>query len=257
MVNYKKTKKKIFAIVQARMASTRLPGKVLMSINGKPMLWHVLNRLKFSKKINEIILAIPNTKENDILEKFAKDNKMKYFRGREKDVLFRYYEAAKKFKCEIIARVTSDDPLVDPEIVDLVIKKHLNSGADFTANFLDGKKGNIIKRSFPRGLEVEVFNFSTLKKSCQEAQKSYQREHVDPYVFEHPERFQIADIENKENLSRLRWTVDESRDLELIREIYKRLYKKGKIFLMEDVVNLLKKCPKLAEINRDIKQKKI
>ena len=108
---------KISAIIQARMGSTRLPGKVLMEIEGRPMLWHVVDRLKHSKKLNDIILAIPDTEKNDVLEKFCKDNKIKCFRGSEEDVLSRYYEAAKNFKCDVVVRITSDCPLIDPEAV--------------------------------------------------------------------------------------------------------------------------------------------
>jgi len=244
-------------IIQARMGSTRLPGKVLKDIVGKPMLWHLINRLKLSKEINEIILAIPDTKENNVLEKFAKENKVKYFKGSEQDVLSRYFKAAKKFKCAIIVRITSDCPLIDPEIVDLVIKKHFDSGADFAANFLEGEKTKSIERTFPKGTEVEVFNFATLEKAYKQAKKQYQKEHVDPYIFEHPEIFKIATVKNTENISHFRWTVDERKDLELVREIYKKLYKKDKVFLMEDIVRLFKKYPELMETNKDVKHKEI
>ncbi|PIU55548.1 MAG: acylneuraminate cytidylyltransferase [Deltaproteobacteria bacterium CG07_land_8_20_14_0_80_38_7] len=218
----KKPKFKIGAIIQARMTSTRLPGKVLMDIEGKPMLWHVVNRLKFSEKLDDIILAIPNTKKNNILEKFAKDNKVKYFRGSEEDVLSRYYKTAKKFKCDLIVRITSDCPLIDPQIVDLVIEKHLKLNADYTSNTL--------KRTFPRGLGVEVFNFKVLKKAQKEAKEDYQREHVTPYIYKNPEIFKIQNIKAERRLRYLeiRLTVDTKKDLRLIREIYKRLYKPKK-----------------------------
>lgn len=245
---------KVSAIIQARMTSTRLPGKVLMDIKGKPMLWHIINRLTYTKKLDDIILAIPNSKENDELERFAKDNKVKYFRGSEEDVLSRYYETAKKFKCDVIVRITADCPLIDPKIVDLVIKKHLSSGADFTANL---SEGTLVKRTFPRGLDVEVFNFSTLEKTLQEAKTLYQKEGLDPYIFEHPELFSISTIENGENLSFMRWTVDEMKDLEFVQEVYKKLFKEDKIFLMKDIISLLKKYPKLIEINKNVKQKEI
>jgi len=248
---------KIGAIIQARMTSTRLPGKVLMDIEGKPMLWHVINRLKFCKELDDIILAISDLEESDILEKFAKENKIKYFRGSEDNVLERHYKAAKKFKCDVIVRITSDCPLVDPAIVDRTIKKHLDSRADFTANFREGKKGESIERSFPRGLEIEVFNFLTLKKAKQQAKKQYQKEHVDPYICEHPEIFHLASIKNEEDFSYMRWTVDEIKDLEFVRKVYKRLYPKKKMFYMEDVVTLLRKYPELMEINKDVKQKEI
>lgn len=240
---------KIAIIIQARMTSTRLPGKVLMDIESKPMLWHMINRLEYSKKINDIILAIPDTQKNNILEEFAKNNKVKYFRGSEEDVLSRYYETAKKFKCDAVVRITADCPLIDPKIVDLVIKKHLNSGADYTSN--------IFKRTFPRGLDTEVFNFNTLEQVHKKSEKAYQREGVNEYIYENQRIFHLADVENKENLSHFRWTVDEMKDLEFVREIYKRLYKKGKIFLMEDVTTLLKLYPEFIEINKDVKQKAI
>jgi len=245
----KKPKFKIGAIIQARMTSTRLPGKVLMDIEGKPMLWHVVNRLKFSEKLDDIILAIPNTKKNNILEKFAKDNKVKYFRGSEEDVLSRYYKTAKKFKCDLIVRITSDCPLIDPQIVDLVIEKHLKLNADYTSNTL--------KRTFPRGLDVEVFNFKVLKKAQKEAKEDYQREHVTPYIYKNPEIFKIQNIKAERRLRYLeiRLTVDTKKDLRLIREIYKRLYKPKKIFYTEEIIDLLDKYPELIKINANVQQK--
>ncbi len=240
---------KISAIIQARMGSTRLPGKVLMNIGEKPMVWHVVNRLTYAKKLNDIILAIPDSKENDKLEKFAQDNKIKYFRGSEENVLSRYYGAAKKFKCEVIVRITSDCPLIDPKIIDLVIEKFLNSGADYTSN--------VLKRTFPRGLDVEIFDFKTLEKAHKQAKKDFQKEHITPYIYQHPEIFRLFNIENNKNLSYMRWCVDEMKDLELVREIYNRLYKNNKIFLLKDIVNLFKKYPELLEINENVEQKKI
>ena len=245
----KKNVKKIAAIVQARITSTRLPGKVLMDIEGKPMLWHTINRLKMAKKIDEIILAIPNTKKNDILVEFAEEDNLKYFRGSEEDVLSRYYLAAKKFNCDIIIRITSDCPLIDPKVVDLIIEKHLKSGSDYTSN--------VMKRTFPRGLDVEVFNFNVLEKVSQKAQSNPEKEHVTLYVRNHPKEFFLVNIENNQDISEMRWTVDEIADLEFIREIYKRLYKKNKIFLMKDIVDLLRKYPALMEINKNIRQKKV
>jgi len=239
--------KKIVAIIQARITSTRLPGKVLMEIEGKSMLWHVLNRLKFSKKLDDIILAIPNTKENDILEKFAKDNKVRYFKGSEEDVLSRYYETAQKFNCDPIARVTSDCPLIDPEVVDLVVEKYLDLGADYTSN--------TIKKTFPRGLETEVFSFRILERAYTEAKNDLEREHVTLYFVKYPEIFRLVNVVNEKDLSYMRWTVDEAKDLEFVREVYRRLYKEGKIFSMKDIVSLLKKYPELMEINKGVKQK--
>lgn len=252
MVKDKKTKDKISAIIQARMTSTRLPDKVLMDIRGEPMLWHVINRLTYVKKLDDIILAIPNTKENDILERFAKDNKVKYFRDNEEDVLSRYYQAAKIFKCDIMARVTADNPLIDPQIMDLVIEKHLDSKADYTSNDL--------KRTFPMGLKAEVFNFKSLEKAYEEAKEDYQREHVTPYIYEHPEKFKLCNIEAEEKLRRsdLRLTVDTREDLELIKEIYRYFYNsKKKIFYLREIIALFEKYPELSQINSNIQQKKL
>ena len=245
----KKKNPKIEAIIQARMISARLPKKVLMDIREKSMLWHVINRLKFSKKLNDIILAIPDTKENDILEKFAKNNKVKYFKGSEEDVLSRYYETAKNFKVDVIVRITSDCPLIDPEIVDLVIKKHLSSGADYTSN--------VQIRTYPKGMDVEVLNFQALEKASREAKDSADREHVTLYIRKHPNIFKQANVANNKDLSSMRWTVDEKEDLDFVRKIYDKLYQEGKIFLMQEVLKLLKKNPQLLEINRKIKRKSI
>jgi spore coat polysaccharide biosynthesis protein SpsF (cytidylyltransferase family) len=238
---------KIDAIIQARMGSTRLPGKVLMDIEGKPMLWHVVERTKQAKNIDEVILAIPDTKENDILENFALKNNIKYYRGSEKNVLSRYYETAQKFKSDLIVRITSDGPLIDPAIVDLIIETYLKLKVDFCSNAL--------KRTFPIGLDAEIFSFKVLEKAYKEAQNTVEKEHPDEYIIRHPELFTRFNVENKKNLSSIRCTVDEIKDLEFVRETYKRLYPKKKMFYMEDVLSLLKKHSELIEINKGVKQK--
>jgi len=238
---------KIVAIIQARMTSTRLPGKVLMDIEGKPMLWHLIERLKRSKRLNGIILAIPDTKENDTLEKYAQNNNIRYFRGSEEDVLSRYYEAAKKFGVDIIVRITSDCPLIDPQIVDNIIEKHLRTGADYTSN--------AIKRTFPRGLDAEVFNFIVLETAHKEAKDQSDKEHVTLYIRNNSQIFNLADVMGDIDYSGMRWTVDEASDLDFVREIYKRLYRSDKIFFTNDIITILKKYPKLEDINKSVKQK--
>lgn len=241
-------KKKIVAIVQARIGSTRLPEKVLKNIAGKPMLAHVIERLKKSKLIHEIVIATAKDKNMSIPE-LAQKCGVRFFLGSEEDVLDRYYKAAVKFKADIIVRITSDCPLIDPLVVDQVIKRYRGSKGkiDYMSNTL--------KQSYPRGLDTEVFSFKVLEKTWKEAGKPYQREHVTPYIHEHPEIFHVANVENNVDLSSMRWTVDEEEDLKFIREIYKKLYKRGKIFLMNDVLSLLKREPSLMEINKSIKQK--
>ena len=239
----------ISAIIQARMGSTRLPDKVLMDVGGHPMLWHMIERLKPAKNVDEIILAIPNTKENDILEQFAKENNLKYFRGSENDVLARYYETAKAFKVDVIIRITSDCPLIDPEIVDKVIEEHLQSKADYTSN--------IQARTYPKGMDAEAVNFAILERAFKEAVEPADREHVTLYIRRNPQIFKQADVKNDKDLFFMRWTVDGQRDLDFVREVYKRLYSKKKIFLMKDILEVLEKEPQLLEINKEIKRKPI
>ena len=240
---------KIAAIIQARMGSTRLPGKVLMDISGKPMLWHLIERLKYAEKVDEIILAIPDTEQNDVLERLAEENNVKFYRGSEEDVLLRDYEAAKKFNCDVVIRITADCPLVEPKVVDDMIIKHLKLQADYTCN--------TIKRTFPRGLDVEIFGFETLEKAYKNSYEINQREHVTPYICEHPEIFKLQNVEADclFNRPELRLTVDANEDLYLIRKIYEYLYKPGSIFYAKDFISIFDKYPDLKEININVIQK--
>jgi len=242
---------KVVAVVQARVGSTRLPGKVLEDISGKPMLWHVLNRLRLSNRLSDIVLAIPDSEPNNRLEDFAKEFSFHYCKGSEEDVLSRYYGAAIKFGADVIVRLTSDCPLIDPRVTDKVIEEHLNSDADYTSS--------AIKRTFPRGLDTEVFNFAALERAHREAKQDYEREHVSPYIYQHPSLFQLKSVEATGKLMRpdLRLTVDTEEDLKLIREIFKRLQRNGQVFYIEDVINLLDKHPELVAINAHVRQKEL
>ncbi len=243
------TRKKVSAIIQARMGSTRLPNKVLMDIERMPLLWHIIHRLGFSREIDEIILAIPDTPNNDVLEQFAKQYKVKYFRGSEEDILLRYYQAAKKFSCEIIVRICADRPVVDPKVADLVIKKHLSGNVDYTSNNL--------QQTFPLGLEIEVFNMNVLQRAHREGTEPYQREHVTPYIYLHPELFKLQNIQAEGLLRRpeIRLTVDTKEDFALISQIYKHLNVSQNVFSTKAIINLLDKHPELKKLNNNIKQK--
>ncbi len=240
--------KKVVAIIQARMGSTRLTGKVMKNIVGKPMLGHIIDRLKKTQLINEIIIATTKNKSNLIL-KLAQEYRTETFIGSEEDVLDRYYQAAQKCKAGVIVRITSDCPLIDPKVIDKVIGYYLKrkKNLDYVTNTLI--------RSYPRGLDVEVFSLNAIKKAWHEAKEPYQREHVTPYIYEHPEIFRLANIKINKDLSHLRWTVDEKKDLEFVREVYRELYKKDEIFHMQDVINLLNNEPHLMKINERVKQK--
>ncbi|MEM1689053.1 MAG: glycosyltransferase family protein [Candidatus Hadarchaeales archaeon] len=236
--------RKTVAIIQARVGSTRLPGKVLKEICGKPMLWYVIERVKRAKLINEIVVATTTNAEDDEIVKIAEQCRVKTFRGSEDDVLDRYYRAAKEFKADVVVRITADCPLIDPEIVDKTVEFFLKGDFDYVSN--------TVRPTFPDGLDVEVFSFDALKKAWENATKLSEREHVTPYIRKHPEKFKIGSFEAEHDLSHLRWTVDREEDLRFVREVYERIGKE--IFHMQDVLELLKEHPELAEINRGIKR---
>lgn len=209
----------------------------------------MINRLRRCKNIDTIVLATSELKNNDVIEKFSKENDIPIFRGSEEDVLSRYYYAAKQFNADIIVRLTGDCPLIDPKIVDKIVLSHINSSVDYTSN--------VVKRTFPRGLDVEVINFQTLKKTFEAASEKDQREHVTLYLLENPDIFKLKSIEARGKIRRpdIRITVDTPEDLRFIRKIFSNLYKKNEIFYIEDVINLLNQKPELMEINKMIKQK--
>jgi spore coat polysaccharide biosynthesis protein SpsF len=240
------------AIVQARMGSSRLPGKIMKNLCGKPVLWHVCNRLSYSEKIEEIVIATTKNKEDLIVEKFCKENNISYFRGSEKDVLLRYYEAAKLFNAEVVIRVTSDCPIIDPQIVDKMIEEFLlMNSSEICIDYLS----NSLMRTFPRGLDVEIFTYQALEKANFGARKEYEREHVTPYIYQHPQIFSIRNFENQIDYSFHRWTLDTEEDYKLIKKIYEFLYSDNSLFFLHDVLNLFEKKPELKEINKHIKQK--
>lgn len=235
---------KIVAIIQARTGSTRLPKKVLKKIEKKAMLQHVIDRIKRSNLIQEIIIATTTKREDEPIVKLAEESKVKWFRGKENDVLDRYYQAAKKFRIDVIVRITADCPLIDPKISDIVIEYFLKNRFDYVSN--------INPYTYPDGLDTEVFSFEVLKKAWKKARKASEREHVTSYILNHPEIFRIGNVENDKDFSHMRWVVDEESDLKFVREVYKRMYKNSQIFYMEDILSILKKEPKLAKINSSI-----
>ena len=234
----------IGAIIQARMGSTRLPGKILTKIADKPMLWHVIQRTAESSLMNKIIIATTTNSADDCIVDFANSFDILFFRGSEGDVLDRFYRTAKSFCIDAIVRITPDCPLIDPKIVDKVIKRFLIGNLDYISN--------VHPPTYPDGLDVEVFSYATLEKTWRKAEKLSEREHVTSYIWKHPEIFKLGNVENEKDLSCMRWTVDEKRDLKFVKEIYRRLYKNNKIFYMEDILNLLKNEPELSKINRGI-----
>lgn len=236
-------------IVQARFGSTRLPGKIFKGISGKPMLWHVVNRLSFSKMIDKIIIATTDQSNDNITEEFCINNKIDYYRGSADDVLSRYYETAKQFKADIVIRITSDCPLIDPLIVDKMLNNFLS--VDSKCDYMS----NVIDRTFPRGLDTEIFYYSALEKAMNEAVTPLDREHVTPFIYNHTDIFKTRNYSTIKDYSFHRWTVDTEEDLSLIKEIYKELYNPDKLFLFEDVLKLFEQKPELIKINQHIQQR--
>ena len=232
----------IGCIIQARMGSSRLPGKALMkSDSGKPLLYYVINQLRYCSKIKNLVIATTTNQEDDEIEKFANNNSVNVFRGKEKDVLDRYYQCAKKYSFSTIVRITADCPLIDPQIVDKVVEQFFSGNYDFATNTLT--------RTFPIGTDVEVFSFSALNRAWENAQLPSEREHVTPYL-RNKENSKIINVENDKNISNLRLTVDRIEDVELIKQILNNISINP--IHLEDVLELFSRKPELIEINKHI-----
>jgi len=234
---------RIAAIVQAHMGSTRLPGKVMKLIDNKPMLWHVLWRLRKSKFLDEVIVATTEKKADQVIFKFAQSLGLNVFAGSEENVLDRYYRTAKKYKIRIVVRVTSDCPLIDPWFVDKAISTYLEQRESLDLVY-NGK-------TFPVGCAAaEVFSFEILQRIWQEAKSPYEREHVTPYIYWNPQLFRIKAMEHEKDLSHLRLVVDHENDLKLVKEIFYHLGSEKQLFHLKEIVRLLDYKPELLKINR-------
>ena len=239
--------KKVIAIIQARMGSTRLPGKVLLDIMGKPLLAHIIDRILESKLVNSnIILATTTNPADHVLVDFANENHLDCFIGSEEDVLDRFYQAAKQAGADIIVRITADDPFKDPEIMDKIIQIMIDDNFDYVSN--------TIKPTYPEGLDIEVFSFESLERAWKESKKTSEREHVTPYIWNHPDLFKLYNVKNDVDLSSMRWTLDTDKDLEFTKAVYERLYVPGKTFLMRDILTILNDEPDLQKINTGIER---
>ena len=215
-----------------------------MDLCHAPVIEHVVNRLNKSAFIDNIIIATSVDENNKPIIDFCKNNDIGYFVGSEDDVLDRYYQAAIDNNVEdedIIIRITSDCPLIDPFVVDKVIEEHFSNENDYTTNVIDC--------TYPDGLDCEVFNFAVLKDTWANANLSSQREHVTLYIRDNPDKFKLGNVKNDKDLSSLRWTLDEKEDFIFIKEVYKNLYNKDSFFTMDDIVQLLNEKPELLDIN--------
>jgi spore coat polysaccharide biosynthesis protein SpsF (cytidylyltransferase family) len=238
------------AIIQARMSSTRLPGKILEKVGGKEVLKHVVSRLNYCKNINKVVVATTNNYQDDQLISWLTNNQLDFFRGNEDDVLDRYYQTAKQYDADFILRVTSDSPLIDPQLVDFIVKIALYNQYDYTSNSL--------LPTFPDGLDIECLSFFALQESWKKATTLNEREHVTPYIRLNPRAFKSANITNKKNYSAYCWAIDNPKDLDFV----KQLHTKIDLTLIENfsykkIIKILQKFPEIQAVNqqsvRDVK----
>ncbi len=242
---------KTVIIDQARMTSTRLPGKVMKEILGKPLLEYQIERLRRVDEADEVVIATTTNNSDQPIVELCEDLGVAYYCGSEEDVLSRYYEAAVNFAADTVVRVTSDCPLIDPAVVDKVIKYYKNKRDNYDY------VSNTLQRTYPRGMDTEVFPFKALEEAFLNAGEQPEREHVTPYICWHPERYRLHNVNYHEDKSRHRWTVDEVEDFILIKNIIEAVYPFNPQFDMEDVLGLLNKHPEWVELNAGVEQKKL
>lgn len=234
-------------IMQTRMGSTRLPGKVMLPLAGKPVVWHDLERIKKSRRVDTIVVATTSDPSDDILAQFCEKNDVNCFRGSTEDVLARYQGAIDQYGGEVVVRVTSDCPLIDPEIIDLVIDGL--GDYDYVTNVFD--------RNFPRGMDTEAFTCQALKRASQEATKKFDREHVTPYIREQADIFRTRNIDMPDayHFPQFRLTIDSTQDYQLFQAIYNEFYRAGEIIDVPRVLQWLQANPDIAALNSTVQQK--
>ena len=235
------------AIIQARCGSTRFPNKVFAAIDKKPLIWHVVNRLKYARSIDDIVVATTTNSVDAALEQWCKENSVKVFRGSEDDVLNRYYEASLTYPSEYVVRITADDPFKEPSVIDKVVNKLIEEKFNLVTN------NN--PPTFPEGLDCEAFTFKTLQMMENEAHDSFEREHVTQYAYHNPDKVLIGNVESNKNLSFLRWTIDTKEDYEMVNKIYEnRLSEDKEILLMDEILKILDNHPDITKINSQVKR---
>jgi len=241
---------KVVGIVQTRMGSSRLPGKVLKPVLNVPILERTMERLLRVKKLDEVVIATTEDPRDEVICDFAKEKGYLWGRGSEEDVLGRYYKVAKERNADHVVRLTSDCPLIDPELTDLVISRHLaSSGNDMTSN--------VFTRTYPRGFDTEVLSMACLERLEREAQDSIYREHVTNFIHDFPEKFQIENVSQEKDWTYLRLCVDTEEDLELITQVYKELLPSNSRFGYREIYDLFLRLPELQKINAETEQSKI
>ena len=240
---------KVIAVIQARMGSTRLPEKVLEVLAGEPMLARVVNRTRRANTLDAVIVATTTQPVDDAIIRLCEERDWPFFRGSEDDVLDRYYQAALAFKADVIIRITSDCPLIEPLVIDKVVQEFLSHHPEIDY------VSNALVRTLPRGLDVEAVSFTSMERAWQEDSDPALREHVTPYIWRHPEKFKVLNVVSDSDYSHMRWTVDTIEDLTFVRKVYN--YFQNDTFSWKEVLHLLKAHPEWLEINRHVQQKAV
>jgi len=236
-------KNTVTAIIQARMTSTRLPGKVLMQVMGRPLLSYQIERLRFSKMIDKIIIATTVNQEDDLIVKLCKKEGLYFFRGSEDDVLDRYYQTAKRYNTEHIMRLTADCPLIYSDICDSISDAYFESNVDYIRT----------GETFAEGLDCEIISFEALTKAWLEAESKAEREHVTLYTRNHPEWFETMVKENETDDSRYRITVDEENDFLVVKAIMENLYTgSDDYFTIREIKSYMDAHPEIYKLNSTI-----
>lgn len=236
----------ILAILQARMSSNRLPGKVLKPLLGKPMMFRQIERIKTARRIDKIVVATSVESSDDAIASACEQFQQPCFRGDLDNVLSRFYQCAKPYHPSHVVRLTADCPLIDPGVIDKVIERHLDGGFDYTTN--------AFPRTYPDGLDVEVMTMNTLQLMAQQATAQDQLEHVTKYIRDHAEQFAMAEVCCEQDLSQQRWTVDNPEDFALVEAIYSRLYPTDPAFDYHQVMALYQQQPALFCVNQHLVQ---
>ena len=229
----------IVAIIQARMGSSRFPGKVLEDLGGMPLLAHVVRRVKKIIPLDDVVVATTTLSMDDPIVQLCTDENIHYFRGSENDVLDRYFQTACAYGAKTIIRITADCPLIDPDVSSRVVQHFEDAHCDYASNTLE--------RTFPDGLDTEVFSFFSLQSAWESATKKSEREHVTPYIINHPDKFKLSGLQCDNDLSHYRWTVDHPEDLELISRILGYAGTGDVAFL--DIIQILERYPELTKLN--------
>jgi len=240
-MNPAKPAHKILAVLQARTSSTRLPGKVLMPLLGKPMILRQVERISRSKHIERLVVATSADPSDDQLAELCASVGVAVFRGQLEDVLDRFYQAARSHAPSHVIRLTGDCPLIDPDVIDQIVEFCLAQGLDYASN--------TIVPTFPDGLDVEIMTFPSLQAAWTEATLPSQREHVTPYIHQNPQRFRTGNFKGEANLSQMRWTVDEPADFELVKAVYGALYPSKPDFSTPEIIRFLENNPELLALN--------